>query len=187
MTRRAASVQLLALPLLQACTLHPVDDLHVIAVARLPAAALPDDPATESLRAAMISRGEAVWKVKLEGGAEWARTVRRHEMNGYALASRCDRPDFGLFELGPYVGRVKIAYGDPAFERFDPGQQRQLRYDVYIAETGRYTSLADFNAKMPAYDLARERVVVCVTLGGGAMTGIGARSNEVRATIGGGR
>lgn len=163
------------------CELAPIDDLRVAEVRHVPAAQVPD----LELAATMADRGEAAWRVSLEGGAGWATTIRRYEMNGYALVVRCDDRNSTLFALGPYVGSMKIAYGSgPKFESWNPGNRSTVRYDIYIPESGIYRSAADFNAPMPAYDLRKGGAELCIKLGGGAMTGFNARSNEVRLTLG---
>jgi hypothetical protein len=105
-------------------------------------------------------------------------------MNGYALVARCDDANSTLFALGPYAGPARIAYGDPSLAAYDPADRKTLSYDIYVPESGRYTSAADFNAKMPTYDLTKEPIELCIRLGAGAMTGVKARSNEARAIVG---
>lgn len=164
-----------------ACVPAPITDLAFVEARRVPASAL---PVSDDLRDTLMRRGESLWRVSFRGGSGWPREVRRHELNGYAIVARCDRPDATLLALGPYVGPVPISYHGQGLDRFDPGGRRTLRYDVYLPETGRYFSEADTNAPMPSYDLGRERLDLCVRIAGGAMHGAYNRSNEARAHVG---
>ncbi len=160
------------------CVPKPITDLQVLEVTRVPASAL---PVTDDLRETLSERSEAVWKVSLSGDAGWLREVKRHELNSYATVLRCDERDSSVLSLGPYVGQVKVtAYG------FDerPPSANIVRYDVYLPERGHYKSEADFNASMPAYDLGKQRLLLCLRIAGGAMHGAYNRSNEVKVQIG---
>lgn len=158
----------------------PLTDLRLVEVRRVPAAAL---PVGNDLRAALMARSETLWKLTLEGDANWLGEVKRHELNGYANVVRCRQPDARLFSLGPYVGQVLVSYYAHGLDAFDTAGRPTLRYDIYLPERGRYISEADFNAPMPTYDL-RARDDLCVTIAGGAMTGAYGRSNIVRFTVG---
>ena len=172
---------LLVFLFIHACVPEPISDLRLLDVRRVPASAL---PSADDLRGRLMQRGGALWKVTLEGDANWIREVRQHELNGYATVVRCDERDYGMLTLGPYVEGVEVSYYGKGFARFDPPAARTRRYDVYIPERGRYRSEADFNAPLPAYNLARERLQLCIRIAGGAMHGAYNRSNEVRAPVG---
>jgi hypothetical protein len=174
------SLLLLIFLFIHSCIPVPITDLKLVDVHRVPATALPAD---NNLRSNLMVEGAALWKITLEGDAEWVGEVRRHELNGYARVVRCDQQDAGLLALGPYVGETPISYHGRGLDAFDPAGRVTLRYDIYLPETGRYHSEADFNARMPSYDL-RGRDALCVTIEGGAMTGAHSRSNMVRFTVG---
>ncbi|HYI64725.1 MAG TPA: hypothetical protein VEW71_07555 [Allosphingosinicella sp.] len=177
------SLLLLLFLFVYACVPKPITDLRPAEVARVPASALPP---TDDLRDTLTRRGEALWKVSLEGDANWIREVRRHELNSYATVVRCDDRDYGVLSLGPYVGLVPVTnYGD-GFRDYQPASSI-VRYDVYLPETGRYHSEADFNAQMPSYDFGSQRTALCIRIAGGAMHGAYNRSNEVRVEVGGQR
>jgi hypothetical protein len=177
------SLLLLIFLFIHSCVPAPITDLRLIAVSRVPAAAL---PAGNDRRAAFMVRNEALWKVTLEGDAGWVGEVRRHELNGYANVMRCDQPDARLLSFGPYVGETLISHYAEGMDAVDAAGRRMMRYDIYLPETGRYRSEADFNALMPSYDL-RTRDELCVTIAGGAMTGAYNKSNMVRFIVGIGR
>jgi hypothetical protein len=163
-----------------ACVPTSITDLRPIAASRVTASSLPP---TDRSRDYMMNRGEAAWKVSLIGDANWMREVRQHELNSYATVLRCDDRDKGLFSLGPYVGKVRITYYDTGFRNIRPPTGR-VTYDIYVPETGSYSSHADINAPMPDYDLSKTPMTLCISIGGGAMTGVFGRSNEVRVRVG---
>lgn len=163
------------------CVPDPIRDLRLLEVRRLPASALPRG---DDLREPLMRRGEAIWKLTLEGDAGWIGEVRQHELNSYAKVVRCDKPDYTLLALGPYVGPVAITFYDGGFQAYRPPERGAVRYDIYVPEAGRYHTEADFNASAPAYDLSRERLAICLRIAGGAMHGAYNRSNEVRTHIG---
>lgn len=164
-----------------ACVPQPIDDLRVVQVSRLGASAL---PAGDSLRGQMMARAEFVWKISLSGDAGWVREVRRHELNSYGVIVRCDRRDQTLFALGPYVGNIRLTNYGRGFDTLGVGAGPE-RYDLYLPETGRYISEADSNTPMPAYDLRKEPLTLCISIAGGGMQGAYGRSNEVRVELGG--
>ena len=177
------SLLLLVFLFIRSCIPAPITDLRLVEVGRVPAAALPPG---NDLRAALVAEGETLWKLTLEGDADWVGEVRRHELSGYADVVRCDQPDARLLSLGPYVGQMLVSYHADGLDAFDPADRPTLRYDIYLPERGRYESVADFNAAMPSYDL-RARDDLCVSIAGGAMTGAYSRSNMVRVTVGAAR
>ena len=174
------SILLLLLLFVKACVPKPITDLRVIEVSRVPARAL---PASEDMRETLMERGEGIWKVSLTGDANWIREVRRHELNSYGTVVRCNERDFSLISLGPYVGQALVSPYDDGLRDYRP-LSRTVQYDLYLPETGRYHSEADFNAPMPSYDLGRMRLPLCLRIAGGAMHGAYNRSNEVRVEVG---
>jgi hypothetical protein len=160
-----------------------ITDLRPLEITRVPASAL---PVTDDLREAVTKRGEAVWKITLRGDAGWIKEVQRHELNSYVTVVRCDKPDYRIFSLGPYVGQVPVTYHGEGFRDYRPPAST-VQYDVYLPETGRYRSQADFNAPMPSYDLGSQRLSLCLRIAGGAMHGAYNQSNEVRVEVGGRR
>ena len=178
-----ASLLLLLVLFSWACVPKPIVDLRLIKVTRLPASAL---PVAAHMGGPLTMRVEAVWKVSLRGDAGWINEVKRHELNSYATVVRCDERDFGVFSLGPYVGQVPVTYYGEGFDNYRP-PSRVVQYDVYLPETGDYRSEADFNAPMPSYDLGTQRLLLCLRIAGGAMSGAYNRSNEVRLEVGGTR
>lgn len=177
-----ASLLLLLLLYSYGCVPKRITDLRAAGLSRISAA---DLPAAEDLREPLRQRGESVWKLVLSGDGRWVREVRTHELNSYPIVVRCDRPDRELLALGPYVGEARLTYHGHGFDQLTDASS--LRYDVYLPETGRYRSAKDFNAPMPWYDLGREKLPLCVSIAGGAMTGAYNRSNEVRVMVGGHR
>lgn len=125
-----------------------------------------------------------MWKLSFAGDSNWIHEVRQHDLNSYPKVVRCDERDHGIDAFGPYVGTVEVTTQGNALDGFDPTTDI-LQYDVYLIEAGRYRSQADFNASMPAYDLGKQRLPLCITIAGGAMHGAYNRSNEVRVEIGG--
>ena len=99
---------------------------------------------------------------------------------------RCDERDYGVLSLGPYVGQVPVTYYGEGFRDYR-APASIVQYDIYLPETGRYRSQADFNASMPSYDLGSQRLSLCLRIAGGAMHGANNRSNEVRLAVGGTR
>ena len=180
--RAVVPVSLLALLVLyvHACVPEPIADLRAAEVRRVPASALPEAGVR---RNSLARRGEILWKLSLEGDADWISQVRQHELNSYATVVRCDQRDYGIDAFGPYVGQVRVSAQNDALEGLSP-TSATLRYDIYLAEAGRYRSQADFNAPMPSYDLATQRLPLCVTIAGGAMHGAYNRSNEVHVRLG---
>lgn len=178
------SLLLLIFLFIRSCVPAPITNLRLIEVRRVPAFAR---PASNDLRPGLMVQGKMLWKISLEGDANWVAEVRRHELNGYATVVRCDQPDASLLALGPYVGQTLISYYAEGLETFDLGGRKTLRYDAYLPETGRYHSEANFNAPMPTYNLSAAPDTLCITIGGGAMTGAYNRSNQVRVTVGGGQ
>jgi len=178
-----ASLLLLLFLFLWACVPKPITDLRPVKVTRVPAFAL---PVADDLREPLTKRGEAVWKVSLRGDAGWIQEVKRHELNSYATVVRCDERDYGVLSLGPYVGQVPVTYYGEGFRNYH-SPASIVQYDVYLPETGRYRSQADFNAPMPSYDLGSQRLSLCLRIAGGAMQGAYNRSNEVRLEVGGTR
>ncbi len=177
------SLLLLLLLYVHACVPRPITDLRAVALARVPASALPRGV---DLRHTVMEREEAFWKVSLAGDANWVREVKRHTLNSYADVVRCDAQDYRLLSLGPYVGTVEVTtYGD-TFDGFEP-MADTVQYDVYLPETARYSSEKDVNAPMPSYDLGSQRIPLCLRIAGGAMHGAYNRSNEVRVEVGGRR
>ena len=174
------SLLLLLFLFVYACVPKPITDLRPTRVARVPASAL---PVSNDLRDTLIRRGEFLWKVSLAGDANWIREIRRHELNSYPMIVRCDDRDSGIFGLGPYAGPVPVTYQGKGFQDYQPTSSIE-QYDVYLPETGRYLSEADFNAPMPSYDLGRQSMTLCIRLAGGAMDGAYGRSNEVRVVVG---
>ena len=175
------SLLLLLFLFVWACVPKAIADLHPVKLTRVPASAL---PVTDDLREELMKRGEAVWKVTLMGDAGWIKEVQRHELNSYATVVRCDKRDYGVFSLGPYVGKMPVTYHGEGIGNYRPPASI-VRYDVFLPEKGRYTSQADFNATMPSYDLAKERLPLCLKIAGGAMHGAYGQSNEVRLEVGG--
>ncbi|WP_152569594.1 MULTISPECIES: hypothetical protein [Sphingomonas] len=165
---------------LYACVPVPLANLRAVHVQRLSAAAL---PAQDDLRETLVQRGEAVWKVTLAGSSDWINQIRRHELNGYAVVVPCDAPDIELFASGPYQGITKVSYYGRGFNALR-STAGDTTYDLYVPETGTFILRADVNKHMSDYDLGRERLNLCVSLAGGAMTGAYARSNEVRVEVG---
>jgi hypothetical protein len=178
------SLLLLILLFIHSCVPVPITDLRLVEVRRVPAAAL---PAGNDLRARLMVHAEMLWKITLEGDAQWVGEVKQHELNGYAIVVRCEEPDARVLALGPYVGEVLISYYAQGLDAFDPAGRAMLRYDLYLPETGRYQSEADVNAPMPAYDLGATSGALCVSIAGGVMTGAYGRSNIVRVPVGPGR
>lgn len=182
-SRRAifpASLLLLLFLFLRACVPEPIADLELVESRRVPASAL---PLSADLRGTLANRGDAVWRVSLDGDANWIREIKQHELNSYANVTRCDDRDRRLLSLGPFVGRVLMSYYGEGFRDYD-ARSRTVRYDVYLPETGRYRSVKDFNAPMPSYDLGRQRIPLCFRIAGGGMQGAFAHSNEVRVEVG---
>jgi hypothetical protein len=180
--RALLPLSLLSLLLLfiHACVPKPITNLRAVSVSRVPASSL---PLTDDLRGTLVKRGEAVWKIALSGDANWIHEVQQHELNSYAVVRRCDQHDQNVLALGPYVGAVPITYYGDGFESFRPGS-RTVRYDIYLPQTGRYRSEADFNAPMPSYDLGEQQMTLCIRIAGGAMHGAYNTSNEVRVRVG---
>jgi hypothetical protein len=174
------SLLLLLFSFVYACVPKPIADLRITQVTRVPASSLPP---SNDLRDTLIQRGEFLWKVSLAGDANWIREVRRLELNSYPIVVRCDDRDSGIFSLGPYAGRVPVTYGGKGFQDYQPTSSIE-QYDVYLPETGRYRSQADFNAPMPSYDLGRQSLTLCIRLAAGAMYGAYDHSNEVRVVVG---
>jgi hypothetical protein len=158
----------------------PVTDLRLLEVSRMPASAL---PSSDGLRGTLAERGEGIWKVSLTGDANWIQEVRQHELNSYATVVRCDQRDYRVLSLGPYVGQVSVNDFGDGFPDGRP-RSRNVRYDIYLPETGRYRSEADFNAPMPSYHLGKNGLLLCLRIAGGAMHGAYNHSNEVRVTVG---
>lgn len=175
-----ASLLLVLFLLIWACVPAPITDLRLVSLSRLPASAL---PRTSDLRDVLSKRGDTVWKVSLVGAADWIGQVKRHELNSYATLVRCDRRDYGVFGLGPYVGEVPVTYYGVGFKDYEP-PSRTIEYDVYLPETGRYISQTDPNAPMPTYDLGKGRTQLCLRIAGGSMIGAYTRSNEVNVEFG---
>jgi hypothetical protein len=159
------------------CVPVAIADLRILDARLVPASALPSP--MDGLRQGLMRRGERLWKLSLEGDARWVGEIRRFELNTYPIVVRCDRPDYSLFAVGPYTGRAML--GDDA----RPG--RSYTYDIFVAESGRYRSEADFNAPMPAYDLGKERIELCIRIAGGSMYGAYNQSNQVRIKLGRGK
>jgi len=171
---------LMLIPLfIYACVPQRITDLQLAHASRLPASALPRG---DDLRDTLVAHRESVWKLTFSASAGWVGQVRQHELNSYFIVVRCDRPDDSLLGLGPYVGPIKIAAYGQGFEGFRP-ESSTLLYDLYLPETGQYSSKRDPNAPRPSYDLGRQRLTLCISIAGGSMMGAYARSNEVRVTI----
>ncbi len=130
-----------------------------------------------------MREGEEVWKVTLTGDADWVGEVRQHGLNSYPIVRRCDRPDYTLLGLGPYLGEVRVTNYAEGFDSYRPVTGTE-QYDVYLPETARYHSEAEFNAPMPSYDLGKQRMTLCIRIAGGAMHGAYNVSNEVRVQVG---
>jgi len=181
--RRAAlptSILLLVFLFVWSCVPRPITNLHPVSIARVPAMAL---PAEDYLRKRLIEEGQSVWRISLRGDAHWIDEVRKHELNSYATVLRCDQLDYELLSQGPYVGTVLVSYYGDGFGAYRPSA-KTVTYDVYLPERGQYKSQRDFNAQTPSYDLARQRLHLCLRIAGGAMHGAYNRSNEVRLDVG---
>lgn len=163
-----------------ACVPKRISDLRVVGLARISAA---DLPPAEEMRRWLALRGEAVWKLALAADAGWIGEVRSQELNSYPVVVRCDHPDWELLALGPYVGQTRLTYSGDGLDALVDGNG-SVHYDIYLPETGHYRSQNDFNAAMPPYDLRTEKLALCVSIAGGAMTGAYNRSNEVRVVVG---
>lgn len=171
-----AAILVLIFLFVHACVPKPITDLRAVGLGRVPASAM---PRAEGLRDMLMRRGESVVRVSLSGSPHWIGEVRKHALNSYPVVVRCDDRDNEIFALGPYVGRVHVN---------DMGDDRPMppavQYDLYLPASGRDTSEADANAPMPAYDLSRQRLTLCIRIAGGAMHGAYGRSNEVRIDVG---
>lgn len=174
------SLLLLVFLFVHACVPKPITNLRLLSVSRVPASAL---PVTDDLRGPLMERGESLWKVSLSGDADWITEVRQHELNSYGVVVRCDERDYNVLSLGPYVGQVPVSYYGDGFQDFR-AKSRTAQYDLYLPESGRFRSEADFNAPMPSYDLGRQRLALCLKIAGGAMHGAYNHSNEVRVAVG---
>lgn len=175
-----ACITIAALALLGALGYHfwrvaPIRDLALADARLVPASAVPDID--------LSGLGKPMWKLELSGSAAWVAEVRRQALNSYPVIVRCDRPDAQLFAIGPYLdGQILSIHA-----RNMPASQLPtgpVRYTVYMAQAGQYLSRRDPNAEMPAYDLATERMTLCIRIAGGSMHGAFAESNEVRIKIG---
>ena len=175
-----ASLLLLLFLIVHACKPMAITDLRVAEIRRVPVSDLQD----AGLPEAVALGAKAVWKISLEGDANWIEEVRNRQLNSHALVVRCDKRDYDIFSHGPYVGTIPVTYYDERFLAFKPGTGR-LRYDIYLNEAGRYTSQAEPNAQKPSYDLGKERLSLCIRIDGGAIYGAHNRSNEVRVELGG--
>jgi hypothetical protein len=175
-----AAILVLLFLFVLACVPTPITDLRPVSVGRSPASAL---PSADNFRDTLMQRGESVLKVSFSGSADWIREIRQHQLSSYPVVVRCDDRDSAIFALGPYVGQVPVTYQGDGLDDYQP-KSATVQYDVYLPETGRYRSEADFNAPMSSYDLGRQRLALCIRIAGGAMYGAYARSNEVRVEVG---
>jgi hypothetical protein len=163
----------------------PIRDLAVADARWLPAASLPvDEPSDTALRRSLIAEANPLLRITLTGSSGWVDEIRDKELHPYAIIARCDQPDLQLFALGPYVGAASLAIERHA-SRDRPALPATIGYSLYLPQRGRYISQKDPNAASVPYDLAVERLPLCIRLAGGAMTGAYGESNLVRLTAGG--
>lgn len=160
------------------CEPRAFTDLRIVSVTKVSASQAPT-----AYGHPIPTDGSDILKISLSGSRRWLRDVRRLEINTYPIIVRCDHRDERLYSEGPYIGFLRVSpYQEQLWNH--PASTKLVQYDVYVPERSSYTSEMDPNARMSTYDLRRERMLLCISIAGGSMTGAYGRSNEVRVLIG---